>query len=182
MTKTSKILTIVVTMGSVLFMAVAAVLSTVRTDWKEKATKEFPRSRITDQKAQLDDLDKEIKSVARLQADADAGIAADSLAITTPTTGRVAQLESELQKLIDEAHKLAEQVEAEAKTVDEKQDRDKRLREEVARLQSQYEDLVAEKENSLANVKRLRDLLFQAQGVLDRVQKRQKALNSEGLY
>src|SRR6185295_10022459 len=98
--------------------------STVRTDWKEKATKEFPRSRVTEQKTQLDDLDKEIKSIARQQTDAEAGIASDSLSISTPTTGRVALLEKELTTLIDEAHKLAEQVEAEAKTVDEKQDQD----------------------------------------------------------
>ena len=63
--------------------------------------------------------------------------------------------------------------------MDAKQVYAKRLREDVTRLQSQYEDLVAQKEDALANVKRLRDLLFQAEGVLERVKRRQQALDAE---
>jgi chromosome segregation ATPase len=183
MTKFSKILAVLVTAFSILFMGIAAVMSTAQTDWKSKATKEFPKSRITDpvngQQAQIANLSKEIETLDKQQKDAEAGIAADSLAITTPDTGRVALLEAEVAQLIDESRKVADQVEAEAKKVGGKQDEDKRLREEVTRLKSQFDDLVAQKEDALANVKRLRDLLFQATGVLDRVKKRRESLDSE---
>jgi chromosome segregation ATPase len=179
MTKFSKFLTILVTSFSVLFMGIAAVMSTAQTDWKEKATKEFPQSRITEQKTRIADLGKEIESLDKQQKAAEKGIAEDSLAITTPDTGRVAKLETELTQLSDEARKVAGQVEEEAKKVGEKLDEDKRLREEVTRLMSQFEDLVAQKEDAVANVKRLRDLLFQATGVLERVKKRSKSLETE---
>ena len=182
MTKTSKCLAIAATVFSVLFMGIAAVMSTAQTDWKEKATKEFPQSRIAEQRTQIQDLDKEIESLTKQQEVAEASNKADSLAVTAPQVGRVARLEVELTGLIDEAHKIAEQVEAEARKVDTKQDEGKRLREEVTRLQSQYEDLVAQKLDAQANVKRLRDLLFQARGVLERVKKRQEALNVDGTY
>jgi chromosome segregation ATPase len=182
MTKTSKCLAVLATVFSVLFMGVAAVMSTTRTDWKEKATKEFPKSRIADQQAQLQDLTKELDSLKKQQELAEASNAADSLAITAPQVGREAQLEAELARLIEDAHKIAEQVEAEARKVDARQDEDKRLREEVMRLRSQYEDLVSQKEDALANVKRLRDLLFQARGILERVKKRQESLNADGTY
>ncbi len=182
MTKTSKCLTILATVFSVLFMGVAVVMSTARTDWKEKATKEFPQSRITEQRTQIQDLDKEIESLTKQQEVAEASNKADSLAITAPEVGRVARLEVELANLIDQGRKIAAQVEDEARKVDAKQDEGKRLREEVTRLQSQYEDLVSQKEDAQANVKRLRDLLFQARGVLERVKKRQEALQAEGTY
>jgi chromosome segregation ATPase len=179
MTKTSKVLTVLVTAFSILFLGITAVMSTAQTDWKKKAKDEFPKSRIAEQTAQLDDLRKEIESLDKQQKLAEEGIKADSLALTTPETGRVAQLEAELTQLVDEAHKVAVQVEAEAKKVGAKQDQGKHLRDRVTRLTSQYEDLVAQKEDALANVKRLRDLLFQARGVLDRVKKRQEALEAE---
>ncbi len=179
MTKFSKVLTVVVTAFCVLFMGIAAVMSTAHTDWKKKATDDFPKSRITDQTTKIDGLRKEIESLDKQQKAAETGIAEDSLAITTPETGRVALLETELGQLIDEARKVADQVEEEAKKVGDKQDNDKRLREEVMRLKSQFEDLVAQKEDALANVKRLRDLLFQATGVLERVKKRQESLATE---
>ena len=181
MTKTSKCLTILATVFSILFMGIAAVMSTTHTDWKEKATKEFPSSEITRQRTQLQDLATEIGSLDKQQKVAEDSNAADSVAITAPETGRVAQLEREWMALIDEAHKVAEQVEAEARQVDAKQAYAKRLRGDVTRLQSQYEDLVAQKEDALANVKRLRDLLFQAKGVLERVNKRKQALEAEGV-
>src|SRR5204862_5296776 len=102
MKKASKALVIAVTVFTVIFMGIAAVMSTARTDWKEKATKEFPKSRIAEQTAQLDDLRKEVETLDKQQKAAVDGIAADSLAITTPNTGRVAQLEAELVQLIDE--------------------------------------------------------------------------------
>lgn len=182
MTKAGKILTIAVTVFCVVFMGVAAVMSTVRTDWKEKATKEFPKSTITDQEARLGDLQTKIDAVKKQDDEANAAIAADIKAIEAPEIGRVAVLEAELAKLIDDAHAVFEQSEAEARKVDAKQEEDKRLREVVTRLRSQYEDLVAQKDDALADVKRLRDLLFQAKGILDRVEKRQKSLELENSY
>ncbi|MBI3865354.1 MAG: hypothetical protein HY290_26055, partial [Planctomycetia bacterium] len=70
-------------------------------------------------------------------------------------------------------------VDAESKKLQAKQDEDKRLREDVYRLRSQYEDLVAQKLDAEANVKRQRDLLFQAKGVLERVRLRAKLLDAE---
>jgi chromosome segregation ATPase len=180
MTKTSKCLTIAAIVFSIVFMGIAAVMSTTHTDWKERATKEFPQSQITAQRTQIQDLTTEIESLDKQQKVAETSNAADSVAITVAETGRVAQLERELAALIEEGHKIAEQVEAEARQVDAKQAYAKRLRGDVTRLQSQYEDLVAQKEDALANVKRLRDLLFQAKGVLERVKKRQEALEAEG--
>jgi cell division protein FtsL len=179
MTKTSKALVIAVTVFTVIFMGVAAVMSTARTDWKAKATKEFPSSQIAAQRETIQKLDQGIEDLGRQQKIAEAGIAADEKALFAAETGREAVLEVELKQLIDEAHTLAEQIEVAAKKVEVKQDEDKRLREEVTRLKSQYDDLVAQKDDALTSVKRLRDLLFQAKGVLERVEKRQKALDAE---
>jgi chromosome segregation ATPase len=181
MTRASKALVVAVAVFSIVFMGVAAVMSTVRTDWKEKATKEFPKSRIAEQQTQIDDLGKEIDSVTKQHEAAKAGIQADVQAIVAPKTGREAQREAERDQLIAEAHTIHEQIEAEAKKVETKQEEDKRLREEVTRLKSQYDDLVAHKDDALADVKRLRDLLFQARGLLERVRKRRDALEAEGV-
>jgi|SRR5579872_1290403 len=179
MKKASKVLAIVLTAFSILFMGVAAVMSTVRTDWKEKATKEFPKSRIAEQTTKIGDLDKEIASLESQQKLAAAAIEADIKSFTAPQIGREAQLEAELEALIAEAQTLAGQVEIEAKKVQLKQDEDKRLREEVTRLRSQYEDLVSQKYDVEGIVKRQRDLLFQAKGILERVQHRLKLLKAE---
>ncbi len=179
MTKASKALTILLTVFSIVFMGVAAVMSTVRTDWKEKATKEFPKSRIAEQTDKLASLQKEIDSYEKQQKDAAAAIAADIKAFTDPQTGREAQLEAELDALVKQIHELAAQIETEAKKVQLKQDEDKRLREEVTRLKAQYDDLVSQKLDVEANGRRLKDLLFQAKGVLERVTHRLDLLKAE---
>lgn len=179
MTKTSKILTIVVTVFAIVFMGIAAVVSTVRTDWKEKATKEFPKSRISEQMTQIQDLDKEITALKSQQESAAKNIATDTQAIVAEQVGREAQLQMELAQLVEEAHTLAEQIEVDGKKVQLKQDEDKRLREEVTRLKAQYEDLVAQRVEAADTVKRQRDLLFQARGVLERVTRRMESLRAE---
>lgn len=180
MTKSSKALTIVLTVFSILFMGVAAVMSTVRTDWKEKATKEFPKSRIAEQKEKIDSLDKETASLERQQKDAAAAIQADIRSFLAPQIGREAQLETELEGLVKQIRELAGQIETEAKKVQLKQDEDKRLREEVSRLRAQYDDLVSQKYDVQETVKRQRDLLFQAKGVLERVTHRLNLLKADG--
>jgi len=179
MTKTSKILTIVVTVFSIVFMGIAAVMSTVRTDWKEKATKEFPKARISEQMTQIGDLDKEIAALKAQQESAAKNIATDIQAIVAEQVGREAQLQKELAQLVEEAHALAEQIEVDGKKVQLKQEEDKRLREEVTRLKAQYDDLVAQRFEAVDTVKRQRDLLFQARGVLERVTRRMESLRAE---
>ena len=179
MTKASKVLTIVLTVFSIIFMGVAAVMSTVRTDWKEKATKEFPKSRIVEQTAKIADLTKEIESLESQQKAAAVAIEADIKSFLAPQIGREAQLEAELEKLVEEAHTLAGLVEIAAKKVQLKQDEDKRLREEVTRLRTQYDDLVSQKYDVAEIVKRQRDLLFQAKGILERVKHRLKLLKAD---
>src|SRR5260221_186433 len=115
MTKASKALVIAVTVFTVIFMGVAAVMSTARTDWKEKATKEFPSSKIADQRTKIQDLDKGIEDLGRLQKTAEAGIAADEKALFAADIGREAALEGELKQLIHEAHTLSQQVEVAAR-------------------------------------------------------------------
>ncbi|HLJ11330.1 MAG TPA: hypothetical protein VKU82_09075 [Planctomycetaceae bacterium] len=180
MTKASRCLAIAVTVFAVVFMGVAAVMWTVRTDWKHKAQVEFPKKQIDEQNARLTELQKEIESVDKQQKDAVAHIASDVRAIGEPASGRVAQLEKELEELIEKSHAIAGQVEVDAKKVHDKQEVDKRLREEIARLQSQYDDLVAQKQGALADVQKTRDLLFQARGVLERAERRSKALKAQG--
>lgn len=179
MTKASKALTIVLTVFSILFMGVAVVMSTVRTDWKEKATKEFPKSRIAEQKEKIESLDKEIASLEKQQKDAALAIEADVKSFLAPEVGREAQLETELDGLVKTIRDLAGQIETEAKKVQLKQDEDKRLREEVIRLKAQYDDLVSQKYDVEETVKRQRDLLFQAKGVLERVTHRLNLLKAE---
>ena len=179
MTKVSKVLTIVLTVFSIIFMGVAAVMSTVRTDWKEKATKEFPKSRIVEQTAKIADLTKESESLDLQQKAAAVAIEADIKSFLAPQIGREAQLEAELEKLVEEARALAGQVETDAKKVQLKQHENKRLREEVTRLRTQYDDLVSQKYDVAETVKRQRDLLFQAKGILERVKHRLELLEAD---
>jgi chromosome segregation ATPase len=179
MTKASKALTIVLAVFSIVFMGVAAVMSTVRTDWKEKATKEFPKSKIDEQRTKIDDLDKVIASLESQQKAAAAAIQADLKSFTAPGIGREAQLEKELETLIETIRTMAAQIETDAKKVQLKQDEDKRLREEVTRLKTQYDDLVSQKYDVEENVKKQRDLLFQAKGILERVTHRLELLKGE---
>jgi len=179
MTKSSKALTILLTVFSLLFMGVAAVMSTVRTDWKAKATTEFPKSKINEQKEKIETLEKEIASLEKQQKDAAAWIDADVKSFTDPQVGREVQLEKELDGLVKTIRDLAAQIETDAKKVQLKQDEDKRLRDEVTRLKAQYEDLVSQKLDVEQTVKRQRDLLFQAKGVLERVTHRLNLLKAE---
>jgi hypothetical protein len=197
LTKASKILTVLVTFFSILYMGIAFMMWTVRADWKEKATKEFPKSRIntlvtqeplepqttkdfmTAQTNVLANLDREIAATDKAHEEAKKAIAADIVSITAPQIGREAQLEAEWAQLNAEASAIAGQVDAEAKKVQIKEEEDKRLRDDVHRLMSQYEDLVAQRSDAEANVKRQKDLLFQAKGVLERLRLRARLLDAD---
>jgi chromosome segregation ATPase len=180
-TKVSKSLAVAVTAFSVLFLGVAAVTTATRTDWKTKATKEFPKATINEQTQKLQELDSQIVFVEKAITDAREFARADVQAIVDkdPAKGREANWETQLAALENQEHKLAEETEIEASKVNAKQDELTRRRDEIVRLRAQYEDLVAQKLAALADVKRLRDLLVQAQGTLDRVVRRQELLQSD---
>ena len=177
MTKTSKFLTILVTFFSILYMGTAFMMWAVQVNWKEKANVEFPKKTIDDQKVRIQELDQLIAATDKQHEEAKKGIAADILAISAPEIGRAALLEKEWAQLNVEVSNVAGQIEAEAKKVQAKQDEDKKLREDVQRLQSQYQDLVEQRTDAEANVKRLRDLLVQSEGVLARLRARSRLLD-----
>lgn len=179
MTRYSRILTIFVTVVAVAFMGATLVTTATWTDWKEVATKRFPKSEISSQQQKIHELDEQIADVDARQKLAEASIKADEDAIANPNTGREVQLEQQLAELIQQGTELARQVEAQARKTDARLDELKLRREDTVRLQNQFDELVSQKVAAEAEVKRLRDLLFQARGMLDRVQRRHKSLEEQ---
>jgi chromosome segregation ATPase len=174
MTKFSKPLTVFVTLMCVTFMAVTWVMTIARTDWKAELEK-YPASVRSEQSARITELDEQIKTVEERTNAAQAAIGVDISAMTA----RDARWVAELKQKLDAAHELAVRVEQQAKLVQAKLDEGKLRREEVVRLMNQYEELVAQKEAAQAEARRLRDLLFQSTGTLERVQRRQELLENE---
>lgn len=179
MTKFSRLLTIFVTVLAVSFLGVAAVSTTAWTDWKEVATKQYPKAEIAKQQETLRKLDEESAAVDKLQQHAVASIEADVQSISDPASGREAQLEKLLAQVEQQTRELAQQVEGQARKSDARLDELKLRREDIARLQSQYEELVSQRQSAQADVKRLQDLLFQATAMLERVERRRQWLESE---
>lgn len=177
MIKYSRVLTVVVTVFAVSFMAVAAVAVAVRTDWRERI-KKFPSSEISDQQKQLSELDQKITATNEELQAWSAAVEADVKALTDPATGSEAQLEAQLKSLEEQSHKLAEEIEVAARQAQFKLDELKLRREDAFRLQAQYDELVSQKQAAMGEVKRLQDLLVQAKGVLERAQHRQRSLQA----
>lgn len=174
MTRFSRILTIVVTLFSIGFMAVAAVAVVVRTDWRARA-KEFPDPKLNEQQQQIAALDTQIGTTEKNLKDWNDAVEADDKLLSD----RIALLQNELQTLEDRSHKLSEEIEAAAARTQTRLDDLKLRREDIFRLQAQYDELVAQKHAVEEDVKRLKDLLIQAQGVLLRVESRHKSLEAE---
>lgn len=179
MTRFSRSLTIFVTILSIVFMGVAAVTTATSTDWKEIATKKFPKSRINEQQEQIRKLDESIKATDDAQKLAIAAIATDIKALTDPATGREAELEKQLAATEQRAHELAQQIEAQARKAEAKLDELQLRREDTVRLANQFAELQSQKVATQAEVKRLQDLLFQARGMLDRVRRRHESLEAQ---
>jgi chromosome segregation ATPase len=179
MNKFSRCLTVFVAVICVAFMGVAALSTATYTDWKTIATKEYPRAEITKQAETIRGLEDDIKRAEDARVAALAAIAVDEKAISDPATGREVLLEQQLAQLQVQAHTLAEQFETEAKKAGAKLDELTLRREDTVRLQNQHDELVSQKLAAQAEVKRLRDLLFQARGVLERVERRRAALESQ---
>lgn len=179
MQKFSRILTIFVTVLCVAFMSVAAVSTAARTDWKTVATKTYPKSRIAEQQQALQKLDEGIADVNTQQKALVAAIEADVKALRDPTTGREVEIEQHLVQLETQAQQIAKQIEDQARKADVKLETLALRRDDVSRLQNQFDEFVSQKQAAEAESKRLRDLLFQARGVLDRVQRRRQLLESQ---
>lgn len=179
MNKFSRILTIFVTFLCVAFMSVAAVSVAARTDWKLAAQKTYPKATITEQQQKLQKLDESIAAVNAEQKTVLAAIDADVKALRDPMTGREVELEKQLAQLEAQAQQVAKQIEEQARKADAKLETLALRRDDVSRLQNQFDEFVSQKQAAEAESKRLRDLLFQARGVLERVERRRQLLESQ---
>ncbi len=179
MTTLSRVLTIAVTVFAVLFMGVTAVMTATRTDWKEVATQKFKKADIARQQEQIKALEDRIAELEAARQRALAAIAADEKAIDDPNTGREAEMEKLLADWVQQAHTLAGEAEEQARKADVKLEELKLRREDAVRLQNQFDELVSQKVAAETEAKRLRDLLFQARGVLERLKRRQQSLEEQ---
>jgi hypothetical protein len=170
-TKISKVLTVLVTVLSLAFLGATAVSSIARTDWKSKLN-EYPRAKSQELQTQIDALKKQSDEYAALTPQTLAAIAADQKAMVAKSV----VLNQYAATLEAEDEKLREANAATAVTAQEKLDIDKLRREEVQRLQAQYEELVSQRGAAEAEVLRLRDLVYQTRGVLQRAVSRNESL------
>ncbi len=170
-TKISKALTVLVTVLSLAFLGATAVSSIARTDWKTKAN-EFPRAKTAELQVEIDKLKKQSDDYAALTPLTIASIAADLKAMEL----KAERLNQYAVTLETEDKKLREINATTAVTAQAKLDTDKLRREEIQRLQAQYEELVSQRAAAQAEVLRLRDLLYQSRGVLQRAVRRNASL------
>lgn len=180
MTRFSRVLTIVVTVLAVMFMGVAMVTTATSANWRDVATKQFPKAEIQKQQQQLQELEEKIKQVDAAQQLAVVTIEADVKALTDPATGREATLEKTVMAPLEEqTRKVAQEAEVQARKADTRLDELKLRRDDIVRLRGQHDELESQRQASQAEVKRLEDLLFQAKAMLDRVERRRAWLESE---
>jgi len=172
LTKISQSLTVLVTVLSLAFMGGAMASSIARTNWKEKIANEFPRAKVQELQTQIDALTKERDNYAALVQPTLAAIDADQKEMVT----KAALLNEYARKLETDDVAAREANAASAVTAQQKLDTDKMRREEVQRLFAQYEELLSQRQAAEAEVQRLRDLLYQSRGVLQRAEGRNAAL------
>lgn len=174
MTKASKVLTVALLFFSIAFFGAAGLNKIVESDWKKLA--ESYTSKIDEQKKQNAAALKRIGEVEPKIVEVTEAKAADLKAIAAA----VADLKAQLQKRQDELATLSTQlVELTKQTTQTRQTAIDR-RAEVDQLASQLGELRSQKEQVLAESKRLTDLLYQAQGTLDRVSTRKQLLEADG--
>lgn len=175
MTKISKVLVILVTVLAVGQLGVALVSTAARTDWKKRAA-EFPRAKTQEWKTEAEGFNRRRDDAVRLTEEARRFIDIDSKALAA----RAESWNQTLAQWAEQEHALRNQNAAEAVKVQARQEVDAARRSEVERLALQYQELVAQKEAALAEARRLRDLLYQSRGVLERALRRQKLLQEDG--
>jgi uncharacterized membrane protein YccC len=172
-TTISKVLTVLVTALSLAFLGAAAVSSVARTDWKGKAN-EYPRNKTQELVGKIDALKAEADNYAKQTPLVLAAIDTDQKAMISKA--EVLKAYSTQQEAEDK--KLRQLNDATAVAAQGKLDVDKARREEVVRLQAQFEELLSQRLAAEAEVARLRDLLNQSRGVLERAARRNQALKS----
>lgn len=172
-TTISKVLTVLVTALSLAFLGAAAVSSVARTDWKGKAN-EYPRNKTQELQGKIDALKAEAENYAKQTPLVVAAIDTDSKAMVTKAD--VLKAYSTEQEAEDK--QLRQKNDAVAVTAQAKLDVDKARREEVVRLQAQFEELLSQRIAAEAEVSRLRDLLNQSRGVLERAARRNESLKT----
>jgi len=151
MTKISKVLVILVTVLAVGQLGVALVSTAARTDWKKRAA-EFPRAKTQEWKTEAEGFNRRRDDAVRLTEEARRFIDIDSKALAA----RAESWNQTLAQWAEQEHALRNQNAAEAVKVQ------------------------AQKEAALAEARRLRDLLYQSRGVLERALRRQKLLQEDG--
>ena len=172
LTKISQSLTVLVTVLSLAFMGGAMASSIARTNWKEKVANEYPRAKIQELQTQIDAFTKERENYAALVQPTLAAIDADQKAMVA----KAGMLNEYARKLETDDVAAREANAASAVKAQQKLDTDKARREEVQRLFAQYEELLSQRQEAEAEVRRLRDLLYQSRGVLQRAEGRNSAL------
>jgi hypothetical protein len=170
-TTISKVLTVLVTALSLAFLGAAAVSSVARTDWKLKAN-EYPRNKTQELQGKIDLLKAEADNYAQQTPLVVAAIDTDQKSMIAKA--EVLKAFSVQQESEDK--KLRQQNDATAVAAQGKLDVDKARREEVVRLQAQFEELLSQRLAAEAEVARLRDLLNQSRGVLERAARRNQSL------
>lgn len=172
-TTISKVLTVLVTALSLAFLGATAVSSIARTDWKAKAN-EYPRTKAQELQTQIDLLKKQAEEYAALTPKTISAIDIDQKSMIA----KAEALKTYAAQLEAEDKKARQQNDATAVTAQEKLDVDKARREEVVRLQAQYEELLSQRIAAEDELLRLKDLLNQSRGVLERAVRRNQSLKT----
>jgi chromosome segregation ATPase len=174
MTKFSKVLTVLATFLSIAFMGLAFVSwATALTDHRQRDTD--LKARIQPQKDRLTQLEGEIARTENRLKDAQLAIAADLPAFKARET----LYQTQLDELAKTSGELSVQIAALSKKAREVGDEASLRREEGIQLANQLAELRAQKADAETEKQKLTDLLVQAQGVLDRVQRRNGNLKSD---
>jgi chromosome segregation ATPase len=174
MTKFSKVLTVLATFLSIAFMGLAFVSwATALTDHRQRDTD--LKARIQPQKDRLTQLEGEIARAENRLKDAQLAIAADLPAFKA----REKLYQAQLDELAKTSGELSVQIAALSKKAREVGDEASLRREEGIQLANQLAELRAQKADAETEKQKLTDLLVQAQGVLDRVQRRNGNLKSD---
>lgn len=174
MTKASKVLTIALFVFSIAFFAVAGLNTIASTDWKARAA--VLPSQIDEQKKLNEQAVARIAIVEPQIKDARLFNATDVAAITTS----VQSLNVQLTQKQEQAAQISAQLVDLIHRVEEIRRVRTLRRDEVFQLQNQLGELRAQRVQVLAEARRLTDLLYQAQGTLERVQLRKDLLQADG--
>ncbi len=173
MTKFSKVLTVLAAVLSVGFMGVAFMAFATRSDWKGRDAE--LKTLIQPQKDQIDRLNAEITRYENRLNDAKLSIAADLPAIQV----RAKNYQTSLEALAKKSAELSAEIAETSRKATIVSDEAKLRREEGVQLANQLAELRGQRAATEVEKQKLTDLLVQARGVLDRVERRNRNLKSD---